>query len=65
MFGIGIRFAQFHVFKFFVVPCFDVRYDLRIKDMFGLYLLQFDLFWDHVWFMLFVFIYWCSTRFPY
>lgn len=56
--------GQIIVFSF-LVPCCDVRDELRLKTIFGSSLLPFDLCAVHVLFILSVFIYWGKTRLPY
>jgi len=56
------RAVQLHVFKVLVPYC-DVPYDFLVTTVFGSYLFSFVLSGVHVLLMLFVFIYWCPTRF--
>ena len=57
-----------HIYVFIVlVPCCDVRYDVRIKTMFGSSLPPVVCRRSHVLFMLFVFVcaQWCQIRLDY
>jgi hypothetical protein len=62
-----IHVVSYMVSLFLVPMCCNVRYDFRVKTMFGSSLLLFILSGVYVWLMLFVFIclYWRPTRFSF
>ena len=64
-FGFPVFYAVLLCILTFWVPCCDVRYDFRIKEMFGSSLPPVVCRMAHVLFMLcvlFVFVLWCLTH---
>jgi len=63
--GVLVHVVTFHVSSV-LVPCCDLRYDFRVKTMFGSSSLQVVLSEINALLTLFVFIYvfWCPTWFP-
>ena len=64
---VELAFVMLSNYIMFVVSCFNIRYDFRVKTMFDLPWISFVLHRVPVLFMLFVFIYvyWCPNLFPY
>ena len=64
---VEFAFVMLSNYNTFLVQCYNVRHDFRVKTMFDLPWSSFVLHRVPVLFMLFVFIYvsWCPNTFPY